>query len=85
MPDLQPSTPPDAPMPAGIDPAMLEEEFGFALGCECADPALQIERWMYEAREAGRDRLRLRVVRRARHLQTRPCAPAAELASIRPG
>ncbi|MBK6008109.1 hypothetical protein JJB11_18560 [Ramlibacter ginsenosidimutans] len=53
MPDLQPSTPPDAPMPAGIDPAMLEEDFGFALGCECADPALQIERWMLEAREAG--------------------------------
>ena len=25
----------------------------FALGCECADPALQIERWAQEAPRAG--------------------------------
>ena len=37
---------------AGVPPATLEaasrwasEDYDFALGCECADPALQIERW----------------------------------------
>ena len=53
MPDLQPPTPPTTTLPVGLDAARLEEDFGFALGCECADPALQIERWMQEAREAG--------------------------------
>ena len=52
MPDQQ-STPPTTPVPRAMDAAMLEEDFGFALGCECADPALQIERWMLEAREAS--------------------------------
>ena len=29
------------------------EDYDIALGCECADPALQIERWNVEAREAA--------------------------------
>lgn len=49
MPDLQPSMPSTSPMPAALDIASADDDFGFALGCECADPALQIERWMAEA------------------------------------
>jgi len=51
MPDMQPS----APSTAGADAAALPvfEESDFALGCECADPALQIERWAQEARGAA--------------------------------
>jgi len=30
-----------------------DDDFGFALGCECADPSLQIERWMQEAAGAA--------------------------------
>ena len=40
---------------AGVSPATLEaasrwaaEDYDYALGCECADPALQIERWGME-------------------------------------
>lgn len=48
MPDLQPSTP-SAAMPA-LDAAPALDDTDFALGCECADPSLQIERWTDEAR-----------------------------------
>ena len=30
----------------------LSEQDDLALGCECADPALQIERWQYETTQA---------------------------------
>lgn len=40
---------------AAVSPATLEaasrwaaDDYDFALGCECADPALQIERWGLE-------------------------------------
>jgi len=49
MPDLQPSMPSASPIPAVLDAAPVDDDFGFALGCECADPALQIERWGQEA------------------------------------
>jgi hypothetical protein len=52
MPDLQPPMPPAnnlPPLPA-LAEAAAPEDCDFALGCECADPALQIERWMQEAR-----------------------------------
>lgn len=59
MPDL-PSTPPAAaaaalPALAQVMVAPSLDELEIALGCECADPALQIERWLQEARgaEAG--------------------------------
>ncbi|MGV3569792.1 MAG: hypothetical protein ACO1PB_04270 [Ramlibacter sp.] len=46
MPELHQNT------AAGVSPATMEaaarwasEDYDFALGCECADPALQIERW----------------------------------------
>jgi hypothetical protein len=54
MSDLQPSMPSSNPVPMSLDAAPVDDDFGFALGCECADPALQIERWMQEAR-AGAD------------------------------
>jgi hypothetical protein len=52
MPEMQPSTP-SAAMPVPLDTAAALEDIDFALGCECADPALQIERWSQEARGAG--------------------------------
>jgi len=46
MPEMQPSMPPAAPMSLSVDAAMpADDDFGYALGCECADPSLQIERW----------------------------------------
>jgi hypothetical protein len=51
MPELQPSVPPadNTPVSVAVE-ALVPEDADFALGCECADPALQIERWMQEAR-----------------------------------
>lgn len=52
MPEMQPSTPTGATaIAAGLDGATHSafDDCDFALGCECADPALQIERWMLEA------------------------------------
>lgn len=49
MPDMQPSTQ-SAAMPVVIDAAPAFDDFDYALGCECADPSLQIERWTQEAR-----------------------------------
>ena len=51
MPDLQPSTPNAVAVPGVLEtlaPAAMDD-FDVALGCECADPALQIERWSHEA------------------------------------
>lgn len=49
MPDLQPSVPSATPVPVVIEALNAHDDFDFALGCECADPSLQIERWMQEA------------------------------------
>jgi hypothetical protein len=56
MADLHPS----ASNPAAQIPAMAEavarwpiDDPDLALGCECADPALQIERWAQESSAAG--------------------------------
>jgi hypothetical protein len=51
MPDMQ--SMPNAAMPATIDAAPAFDDFDFALGCECADPALQIERWSQENSSPG--------------------------------
>lgn len=51
MSDLQPSTP-NAAMPAAFESAPVFDDFDYALGCECADPALQIERWGQESASA---------------------------------
>jgi hypothetical protein len=55
MPEMQPSVPSAAAMPTAMDPATQSafEDFDYALGCECADPSLQIERWALEARGGG--------------------------------
>ena len=45
MQDMQPSVPPAAPVSMAVDSAMPEDDFDYALGCECAYPSLQIERW----------------------------------------
>lgn len=49
MQDMQPSMQPATTMPAVLDAAPAVDDFDYALGCECADPSLQIERWMQEA------------------------------------
>ena len=49
MPEMQPSTPATAAMPVVIDVAQGFDDADYALGCECADPSLQIERWGQEA------------------------------------
>jgi hypothetical protein len=49
---MQPSMPAGATAIAtGLDASAYStfDDSDFALGCECADPALQIERWMHEA------------------------------------
>ena len=46
MPEMQPSM---NTMPVALDAAPAFEDFDYALGCECADPSLQIERWGQEA------------------------------------
>ena len=55
MPEMQPSVPTPATMPVVIIAPSSFEDHDIALGCECADPALQIERWSLEAREARTD------------------------------
>lgn len=52
MTEMQPSVPSNS-MPAGMESAPAFEDFDYALGCECADPALQIERWSLEASGAS--------------------------------
>jgi hypothetical protein len=53
MPDMQSSTSPAAAgMPVVIETLLRPEDCDFALGCECAYPALQIERWSQEERAA---------------------------------
>jgi len=53
MPDMQPSMPPATTVPMAVDAATSADDFDFALGCECAYPSLQIERWMQEARASN--------------------------------
>ena len=52
MPDMQPSAPNATTLPV-LDPAAHPafQDSDYAIGCECADPALQIERWQQEAGE----------------------------------
>jgi hypothetical protein len=55
MPEMQPSMPSAAAMSMVIDASSSTEDFDYALGCECADPALQIERWGQEAAGGSAD------------------------------
>jgi hypothetical protein len=48
MPEMQPN-PNGAALPQTIDMPAAFDDPDFALGCECADPALQIERWSQES------------------------------------
>jgi hypothetical protein len=53
MPEIQLSVPaPAAAMPVLAD-APVREDPDYPLGCECADPALQIPQWGQEARGEG--------------------------------
>jgi len=53
MPEMQPSAPATpAPIPM-LAAAPAFDESDFPLGCECADPALQIPSWGEEARSEG--------------------------------
>jgi hypothetical protein len=46
MQEMQPSMPPATPVSLAANSAMpVDDDFDFALGCECAYPSLQIERW----------------------------------------
>lgn len=48
MPEMQPIQP-ATPLSLADAGLSADDDYGFGLGCECADPALQIERWMQEA------------------------------------
>ena len=48
MQDMQPMQP-ATPMQIADAGLSAVDDFDYALGCECADPSLQIERWMQEA------------------------------------
>lgn len=51
MPEMQPSASSASAMSMGMEAAPSAfDDYDYALGCECADPSLQIERWMQEAR-----------------------------------
>ena len=51
MPEMEPSVPAPSAMPAFLEvPASVLDDPDLALGCECADPALQIALWGEEAR-----------------------------------
>jgi hypothetical protein len=51
---MPPPVPNISAMPALVDAAVpVFDDFDYALGCECADPALQIERWAQEASGAA--------------------------------
>jgi hypothetical protein len=52
MPEMQPATDASSPMMFDAASAALDD-MDFALGCECADPSLQIERWLQEAGADG--------------------------------
>jgi hypothetical protein len=49
MNDLQPSEPMPIAAPSLVEAAGPNEDADYALGCECAYPTLQIERWSDEA------------------------------------
>jgi hypothetical protein len=50
MPEMQSTTQSAAAMPVMMDSfASGFDDSDYALGCECADPSLQIERWGQEA------------------------------------
>ncbi|HSV82298.1 MAG TPA: hypothetical protein VLK85_24155 [Ramlibacter sp.] len=49
MPDMQQNEP--APPAGPVPPIPVVEDFE-ALGCECANPMLQIERWQQECGQA---------------------------------
>ena len=56
MPDLQQTPTHAAPVAIGLDAAAARwpvEDPDVAIGCECADPALQIERWQQEMLAGG--------------------------------
>jgi hypothetical protein len=53
MPEMQPSVPATpAAIPVLADAPAFDDS-DYALGCECADPALQIAYWSQEARSEG--------------------------------
>jgi hypothetical protein len=55
MPDMQSPMTSTAAVPPGVEvcmPASLDD-MEYAFGCECADPALQIESWAPQARATG--------------------------------
>jgi hypothetical protein len=50
MPDMQSAAPSTAvPVMMDLAASSAADDFDYALGCECADPSLQIERWLQEA------------------------------------
>jgi hypothetical protein len=53
MTDMQPAQ--SAATPVMMDLAAPNDDFDYALGCECADPSLQIEQWQQVARAASID------------------------------
>lgn len=56
MPELQQPDPAPAGLPAAVILAGApDDDFDYALGCECADPSLHIACWSTEAGPATRE------------------------------
>lgn len=53
MPDMHQPEPAAAGIPPAAMVAAAADDVDYPLGCECADPALQIERWSLEAMPTG--------------------------------
>jgi hypothetical protein len=56
MTEMQPAQSAATPVMMDLATSSLADDFDYALGCECADPSLQIEQWQQAARassEAG--------------------------------
>lgn len=53
MPDMSQTESASVPSAALVASMPAEADFDYALGCECADPSLQIERWGIDEPEAG--------------------------------
>jgi hypothetical protein len=50
MTEMQPAQSAATPVMMDLAPS---DDFDYALGCECADPSLQIEQWQQVARAAS--------------------------------
>jgi hypothetical protein len=53
MNEMQPGHSAATPVMMDLAAASLSDDFDYALGCECADPSLQIEQWQQATRASS--------------------------------